>query len=566
MAWALWAPEPPPQAAWGVAIPWDGLARLGMPSAPGAGGLTELGASPDADDQPTAAGHFQPLFDLDFYNRLHLSITVMALGNVVGAQQRQVSVWNAYSYGVTLIDFDVLNGEGIDVFGQAAPPLAFGPLQERTWTVNVSAEGPPVIDTTVVWTFDDGVQLRLAITGNRVTPWTWRPDWTKGILEALEWRTDVIEAEEGDEQRIAMRLTPRQSWEFTASPDGVARQAMESALLGWGARSWALPLWPHGADLVATAAAGASALQLPTFGRDFVAGGLVLLIQDDALNSEVAEVLEVEDDQLVLKRPLAKTWPASTTTVYPAKSARLEGAPQVERFTGYVSDARVRFLVDQANPYAELDDLPEYRGRPVLEDRPDWSQAPSVNPERKLAEVDNAVGVPFIRDRTGVPSIRQVARWAPFGRVECDRVRRLQYLLRGRRSSLWVPSFADDLTVVALAADGATNIDVAWCGYTAYLKGMPGRRDLRIQTDAGVQYVRVTGATDLGNGRERLGLADPLDFILDPADPGGVRISYLTLFRGDSDRLEWAWWSGDHGSDNVHADTPMPMRTFRNDL
>lgn len=566
MSWALWAPEPPDPLSWATGTPWNGRdATLARMPGQGSGVLFPLGQSPIAPPQTALSGWFQPVFDLDFYNRLHLSITTMALGNVVGEQQRIVSVWNAFSYGVRLDSLVLANGEGIELVGQAPPPLAFGPLQERAWSVRVSADGPPTIDATVSWGFDTGTTLVMHITGNRVSPWTWRPDWSRGIGESLEWRTDVMTSEEGDEQRVARRLTPRQTWDFTATATDVERQAMEAALLGWTARAWALPLWPHGADLQADVAAGDRLLQLPsTLGREFVTGGLALLLGEDAFTSEVVEVDQVLANGLQIKRDLARAWPAGTV-VYPAKSARITDAGVV-RFTGSCSDASVTFEVASANPYPSIDPatLPQHRGLPVLEDRPDWSVAPTLNPERRLAITDNGDGVPRWVDRSGYPVMRQTLRYAPLGRSQIDRLRQLQYYLAGQQRPLWVPSYANDMDLQALAAPGATNLDIAFMGYTAYLRGLVGRTDIRIETPAGIQYRQITGSTDLGNGRERIGLAAPLQLLLDPA--AGVQISFLSVMRGNSDRLEWAWWSGDMGGDNAHADSPMPMRTYRHEF
>lgn len=566
MSWALWAPDPPNPVGWGAGQVWDErYASLALQHGQRAGALVTLPASPPSDAQSAIQGHSQPVFDADFYNRLHLSITTLALGNVVGDQQRVVSVWNANTYGVTLNSLLIENGEGIDVVGQPIPPLAFGPLQERAWSVQLSSEGPPTIDATITWSFDTGTNLQLHITGNRVTPWTWRPDWSRGVSEALEWLTDLMVSEEGDEQRMGRRITPRQSWAFTATAIDIPRQAMEAAMAGWGARSWALPLWPHGADLRAPAAAGESVLQAAGFGREFVAGGLALLMGDDAASTEVVEVLEAQASSLVLKRPLTGNWPAGAV-VYPAKSARLTDAG-ISRFTGSVSDAQVTFVVAAANPYQPIDPatLPQHRGFGVLEDRPDWSLAPTLTPSRRLAIGDNNVGVPKWVDRSGYPALRQVLRWSPLGREQVDRIRRIQYHLAGQLRPLWVPSYANDLELVALAAPGASNIDVTHCGYTAYLRGLVGRSDIRIESASGIQYRQITGSTDLGNGQERLGFNQPLTALVDPA-AGPVSISFLSLMRGDSDRIEWAWWSGDMGGDNVHADTPMPMRTFRHEL
>lgn len=564
MPWALWIGDVPPLLPYQRAPVWDGAAAIALMGGNGSGPATVLPGSPPAAEQDPLAGQFQPLFDADFYNRIHLSVAVLALGNVVGQQQRTVSVWNAHSYGVTLESLVLANSEGIEVSGQPPTPLSFVPLQERAWTITVSPEGPPTIDATATWSFDTGTVLNLSITGNRVSPWTWRPDWARGISESLEWMTDILEAEEGDEQRIGRRITPRQTWAFTSTAVRAERQAMEAAIAGWGARTWAVPLWPHGTDLKVAAQPGDTVLQAAGTYREFTAGGLALVIGDDALVSEVVEVEAVTDTTIVLRRGLSRQWPLGTV-IYPAKSARLTDV-SISRFTGECSDAGVTFTVVAPNPHPQLDPatLPQHRGYGVLELRPDWSQAPALDADRRVAQSDNGTGIPRQVDRAGYPTLRQVLRYGPLGRVELDYMRQLQYYLAGRLRALWVSSQAQDFHLQALAAPGASNIDVAYTGYTAFLRNQVGRTDIRIQTRAGVQYRQITGSTDLGNGVERLGLAEPLQLLLDPAD--GVEISFLSLIRGDSDRLEWAWWSGDMGSDNAHADTILATRTFRNEF
>lgn len=564
MTWALWLGDFPPLLAYQRAGPWDGQASVALMGAHGTGPGSTLPASPPEAAQPAVGGDFQSLFDADFYNRIHLSISVLALGNVVGQQQRIVSAWNAHTFGVTLQSLVLSESEGIEVTGQPPTPLSFVPLQERAWTVIVSPEGPPTIDATVTWSFDTGTTLKLSITGNRVSPWTWRPDWARGISESLEWMTDVLEAEEGDEQRIGRRMTPRQTWSFTSTAVGVERQAMEAAIAGWGARTWALPLWPHGSDLKAAAIAGDAVLQAAGLSREFVAGGLALVIGEDSMDSEVVEVESFTATTIVLRRGLSKPWPIGSV-VYPAKSARLTDVA-ISRFTGDCSDAGVTFAVAVANPHPALDPatLPQHRGFGVMETRPDWTQAPTLSAERRLAVSDNGSGVPRWSDRAGYPTLRQVLRYGPLGRAELDGMRRLQYYLAGQLRALWVPSYASDLQLRTIAAAGASNIDVAYCGYTAYLRGQVGRTDIRIQTAAGIQYRQITGSTDIGGGIERLGLASPLQLQLDPAER--VEISFLSLMHGDSDRVEWAWWSGDMGGDNAHADTILAMRSYRNEF
>jgi hypothetical protein len=502
----------------------------------------------------------------DFYYRIHITPVELALGNVVSEQTRQVNVWNAYpdrSVTLTAIGIDPLAGITID--GPPAPPLTFPALAERTYDVHVALVGSSSIDTLVLWTFTGIPAPALHITGNRTLAFPWRPDWSKGVLETLEWRTDIIAAQEDTEQRIAMRNTPRQTWEFTVANDGTARQTMTNALIGMQAFRWAIPQWPHGADLVDNAPAGSTTIKIPTYGRGFFVGGIFLLIDQETGAHEAGEVDSITADAIEAKLPLASTWRKGVTTLYPAKPSTVDDAGTLEHFTGAADEARVRFMTDEPVDHDATVTMPVYRGVPVLEDIPDWTTAPTLKPERMMITIDNKTSLPQRFDKTGVAMLTQGQNWTPVGRAQIERIRSLQYLLKGARGALWIPSWMQDMTLASDTLAATFTLPIVNCGYASFLKGKLHRRDIRIESDQGVLYRRITDAVEGAGNTEGLTLDASIPYPLSAA-PGAVTISFLAVFRQASDRQEWAWWCGDKGGDFATADVPMPMRTFTNDI
>ncbi|MFU4942378.1 hypothetical protein ACM7ZJ_29995, partial [Pseudomonas aeruginosa] len=147
----------------------------------------------------------QSALEENYYNRLWLIPTAMELGNVVSTQIRPASVWNAYFSPRTLTAIDREAADGITLSGQASPPLPFAALQERIWTVAVSTDGPPVVDARIVWQLQDEQPLIMVITGNRITAWSFAPDWADGVQESLEWLTELLTSTSGVEQRRSLR-------------------------------------------------------------------------------------------------------------------------------------------------------------------------------------------------------------------------------------------------------------------------------------------------------------------------------------------------------------------------
>jgi hypothetical protein len=114
-----------------------------------------LPVSQQADPHPgVRGGGFGPD---DWYDRIHVLPSSIALGNLVSTQTRTVAVWNAWlNTPQMLLALTGISAEGIALSGQEPPVLAFGPLQERQWQISITPSGPVIIDATEQWSFASG--------------------------------------------------------------------------------------------------------------------------------------------------------------------------------------------------------------------------------------------------------------------------------------------------------------------------------------------------------------------------------------------------------------------------
>lgn len=470
----------------------------------------------------------------DFYNRIHISPAQFDLGNVVSTQTSAVRLWNAYLEPRTLAGIDGL-AEGVELSGQPAAPLLFSGLQEREWQVSVTPDGQPVLDTRLNWQFDNGDSAILRLTANRIIAWAFAPDWGDGVTETLTWATDILQSESGMEQRRAIRLAPRREFEAPMLVEGRERQLLDLALFGWGARVWALPIWPDVQLLPAVVTAGATNIACATAGRDFRPGGLALLRGESAFAVEVAEVLGVTPTGLTLKRGPQQTWPAGSR-LYPARPAQLAEQPSSARLTDRAERLDVRFLVVEACDWPAAMPATLYRGWPVLEERPDESEDLTRAYQRLLLELDSGSALPLTTDTAGRAFPVLQHRWLLDGRAQQAAFRSLLYALNGRQAALWLPTHADDLSLAAIVSDVATTLDVEAIGYTRFASAKAGRRDIRIElVDGSVLHRRITGSTELSADVERLAIDSPLGRTVNPDEV--LRISWLVLCRLDSDSV-----------------------------
>ena len=510
-------------------------------------------------DSPAAyAGDLQAMFGGDFYDRFHFSAVSFDLGSLVGDQQRALTAWNAYRRARVLESLALVDAEGISIEGQPPAPLQFAPQQERTYQITVGTDGPPVIEAAIVFDFDEGQSVTISLTGSRVTAWTWMPNWADGLMERLEWLTDVIQAYRGEEQARALRLNPRHILEFSVMVEGPARRHLEAALWNWGARVWALPLWHDGVDLHAPLSAGASSVPIVPTLRDFRGGTLALIMGETPRDYEVVEVDAANPAELVLARPTARAWPTGTR-IYPARTARVEGDAALARFTGRASSLRLRFEMVEPAEWTADAGATTYRGYPVLTTRPDWSEEPTLTLERKLAVLDSQVGPASYDDEADMPLTEQRMRWLLDGRAEIDAHRKLLFALRGKQRRIWVPTWTEDFVVIAPVGSADLALDIEWCGFSLYYQAGVNRRDIRIETVTGqVYYRRITSSAELDPSTERLSIDAALGADLQPDD--FLLVSFIALSRQASDAVEFDWFTGEA------ARSASTMRTIRHDV
>jgi hypothetical protein len=516
--------------------PWAGH----MVSTSQAGSRTDT--QPVTEPAEARVGHNQPMFGFaDWYNRIHLSKYAVDVGSVVNPLTENVVVWNAWLVPRTLLAVTPSNADGIDLTQPGATPFGFEPLRERTYAFYIDTEGPAVIDASYLFDFDV-VNLTLPITGQRIVAWVWRPDWSQTLIERLEWKTDVLTAYDGTEQRIKLREYPRRTFEFAFAATGRQRRRLDSMLYGWGARQWALPIWPDGEQLSAQVAIGATQVMCTTATRDYYVGGLMIFLGDDG-SYEAVEIDEVQADRLILARATEKLWPALTTMIFPARLARLPATHGFSRFTHDAVYGPVRMEVDENSAWTAASET-TYRGRPVLTEKPNWIEDISVEYLRKLASLDYGTGPAVYHDESGVPEIRQTHRWFLDGRAEIAAFRAWLYARAGKYGALWVPTWADDMILADTIGAAATTVDIENIDYHQRIDAGENRQDIRIELRSGaVHYRRITAAQHISDQVERLTIDSALGVQVTPADV--VAISYMALCRLDTDGVEISYFSGE---------------------
>ena len=145
----------------------------------------------------------------DFYNRIIIEPGVIDVGNLVSEQFYEVNVFNGYFDSKVLESYSAQNSDGMFISGPVAP-ATWGALETRQYQITISTDGPPSINGQLRFDFEGtSDDIIIQISGARIVmlPYQAEVPWS----ESLEWKTDVLTANNGTEQRIRLRKKARQS-------------------------------------------------------------------------------------------------------------------------------------------------------------------------------------------------------------------------------------------------------------------------------------------------------------------------------------------------------------------
>lgn len=490
-------------------------------------------------------GYLLPSSFDDWYYRIHLYPAQFALGNLVGNQQRSVTVWNAYLTSVDLEDFTVLNGDGIIVTEPVNPPVVVKPLKVLKYQFEITTDGPPVIDATAVWTID-GVEYPVPFTGRRIVVFPFKPNWSAAVEETLEWANMLETTYTGKEQVWEIRAKPRRILQYNVRlfRDDINR--FDNVTFGWTGRMYAVPLWQEKTRLSSPVVAGSTTFDVREVANRSFEDGALALIYQDITNYEITEVESSSGDTITTSRPLERDWPVGTL-VYPMMVAMPEANLPTSRASDTHLDTVVRFTVSPADNYIRLPVTEPpllYRGVELYTGETNWISPLSVDINARQQVVDETTGVFRLVRRAAFPLIQRGFRWLVKNKDQAELLRQFFGRRRGRLKPFWVPSGSRDFILIEDATSAATTIYVKPNDYGTFVNLHPARRDIIIMLRDGTKVCRRIvsyGIDEFGRGA----------VILDSALGVGItpdtvkKISYLGFYRLAADQVTLSWRTGE---------------------
>jgi hypothetical protein len=375
--------------------------------------------------------------------------------------------------------------------------------------------------------------------------WPFEPNWSGTYTEVMEWLTDILTSPKGAEQRRSLRLYPRKTVEFSSVASDNDRQVLRQFLEAHSGRTFYLPQWHESYRSSAMSPAGGDFIPCPDADNGgFRVGDVIFIGASKARRYELAEVLTLSPVGIKLVNPLENEW-APFCKIHPVRKARLDDQPALRKITDRAMSFTAAFLIMEKNNDVALENLSGspvsfldiFDGFNVLSDEPDEGEAISYGFTRMIDELDNETSIPRFYDVAGIAFPTQKHNWVSSGRSNYDFLKKLFFALRGRTISLWLPSFTDDMSMVADTPAGENYLTVENFDFTQSGGVRTGYDHLTIfKRDGSKEYRRIVSSTVIDTNVEVIGVDQPFTSGVSTDDV--MRISFMRLSRLDQDRIE----------------------------
>jgi len=360
------------------------------------------------------------------------------------------------------------------------------------------------------------------------------------VEEILEWKTDIIRANKGSEQRMALRSAPRQSFNYNCLLASEAQQArFDSKLFTWQKSFWYMPIWTERTLITADISITDTTITFDTTTGDYRDGGWAMLWKDSD-NYEILYIDTVAAGQLNLDSGVGATY-TGNKFVMPVRLAQVQGAVKgTNPKVASVRDTGIVFAVKNNIEITGYTAAETYNDIPVLADEHRFTKTTKeVSSDGDCSSEDYSTGRFNYFSDSEFNVMATEYGWLLESMSDIWAFRQFLHYLKGRRGLVWIPTFRADIVQQATIGAADTSFDINNVG----LANDMGVNDLRtyiafIFPDGSRIYRKITNIVNIDSSTDTLTIDYP------PAqeiEVGDCYISFLDLYRPASDTVRLSW-------------------------
>lgn len=363
-------------------------------------------------------------------------------------------------------------------------------------------------------------------------------DWSDEYVEEWSWLTEVIESDDGSEQRRALRVLPRHKASFrTTDVEGRMRLRRQQA--------------QHLADLLIfgdeirqtrlSVAASLGANQITVEVRDWLSSAEWLVVGVGELAQPLA-VESVTGGVVTLVESLPAGLP-SGAVLRLGLPARLETTQSADALSTEFSRGGLKVEIEPGSELLVTGVAPTmFNGREVLSHRPDWSEAPAFEYADSQTYADNDVGVRSPQRRRAWTRETVRTRHLIRSLADANGVTGVFHRARGRQGEVYLPSWVNDFPLLQTVNSGSKFWRTAGHGFADAYAGSTVYRAMAVVLKAGsIHYFRIADIT-AGGTSPQWSMIETLEgapSTLAPSDVDMICLMPVARFVSDSLTVSW---------------------------
>lgn len=470
---------------------------------------------------------------LDFYNKIHIQYHLLDLGNIVSTQTVGFSIFNAFFVPRTLNAINGVGTDGLTLTEPFATPLLYNPLQQFDYTLTISADGPPSVQATYTFDFDNR-DYTLDVIGTRLVLFAFEPNGP--VIEELQWATDVFTSYDGTEQRAAIRGAARQRLDYEVLTDGLDDTRLQGMLFDWLPRVFGVPIWFEQRRVTATVAAGGNVIPVTTAYADFRAGGLMMIYENETTH-EVIGVTSFDASSITLDTDLSNSY-TRKAVVMPVRVAYATANVNRSVYPSGVAATKVSFTTVENENLADTTGSTIYDGKVLLDDANFMGDTLNESFDRQVVVVDSKSGKLYQTSGWDRSQFSTKKQWRiNHSLQDVWRVRRLLHSFDGSRVSFWLPTFRENLELAQTIGADTPTLRITLCGYTQFFRSRRPYGNLRLVLKTGVAYTRLIEDSNVDGDEEVLTVDAPFRSTVITVDEV-ERIEFVGLMRIANDKAK----------------------------
>lgn len=382
----------------------------------------------------------------DFYNVIHIKPRSAYFGIVVVPVERSFNVWNAYiNESSTIEHVERENAEGVELKG-VSTPLALQPLEDTSFQLAASPEGPSAIDATFNFNFTSSHKDNyIRAQGSRGVEWSIPPDWSKNVEETISFKTEILESRKGEEQRICRRHVPRQEVAYQSVLDQPWGVEARRLLATWHSQEYLMAFWPMGFPIEPTSK-NSESVTLRETPREVFEEDPVALIYSLSKRA-ILTVRKVEGNQVYFDVPTPEEFPEGSK-LYPTVPGYLEKSISAKKITNSVSSLSVRFQKSHRKRYPnESSPLKTWNDLEVFDWKPNWRENVEVDYVQEYDTLDSGAGVFKNRDYFAPEKDVYKYHFLLENYDQIDQIKLFLERVKGRQKPFYCPVWSDALSL-----------------------------------------------------------------------------------------------------------------------